>query len=108
MEVQNASDGFAAIAQPTRLEALRLLVRAGPQGVTAGALATARDVAAPTLTFHLKELTRANLASARRSGRRVYYAANYGGLRQLIDFLMAECCQGDPRLCGPYVVKEAI
>lgn len=106
METINAAAGFAALSQQTRLEALQLLIKAGPQGVTAGDLAAALNIAAPTLSFHLKELTSANLASARKVGRSVFYAANYGGVRDLIDFLMADCCQGDPRLCGPYIIKE--
>lgn len=106
METDLAIRGFAALAQGTRLEALRALVRAGPGGLSAGDLGAALDVPAPTLSFHLKELQGADLVQSRKDGRRVVYAANYGGVRGLVDFLMADCCQGDPRLCGPYIVEK--
>ena len=88
------------------MDALRLLVKAGPDGIAAGALAETLDIAAPTMSFHLKELQSAGLIASRKEGRRVIYAADYGGLRALIEFLMADCCQGDPRLCGPYIKRE--
>lgn len=106
MEIKNAINCFSALAQGTRLEALQRLVKAGPAGLSAGALSEALNIAAPTMSFHLKELSGAGLILSRKEGRSVIYAANYGGLRNLIDFLMADCCQGDPRLCGPYIVKE--
>ncbi len=107
MEAETAVSAFSALAQETRLECLRTLVRAGPGGVSAGELAVQLGAPAPTMSFHLKELARANLVVARRNGRSVIYAANYGGLRALVGFLLADCCQGDPRLCGPYIVKES-
>ena len=107
MELEVAADSFSALAQTSRLAVLKELVKAGPQGLRAGAIAEKLAVPAPTMSFHLKELTRAGLAQPRREGRSVYYAADYGGLRELIDFLLADCCQGDRRLCGPYVIKES-
>ncbi|MEL7488229.1 MAG: metalloregulator ArsR/SmtB family transcription factor [Pseudomonadota bacterium] len=107
MEATDGADRFAALAQATRLEVMRALVKAGPAGLAAGALAESVGVAPSNMSFHLKELANAGLALARKDGRRVIYAADYGGLRGLVDFLMAECCQGDPRLCGPYVIKES-
>ncbi|HOP18750.1 MAG TPA: metalloregulator ArsR/SmtB family transcription factor [Amphiplicatus sp.] len=106
METKEAVAAFSALSQETRLEALQILVRQGPAGLSAGEIAEALGVAAPTLSFHLKELSTAGLIVARKQGRSVIYAANYGGVRELVDFLMADCCQGDPRLCGPYVIKE--
>ena len=97
---------FSALAQETRLEVLRALVRRGPAGHAAGELAEAVGAAPPTLSFHLKELAAAGLVQARREGRSIIYAADYGGIRALVDFLMSECCQGDPRLCGPYVINK--
>ena len=107
MELEIAADSFSALAQTSRLAVLKELVKAGPQGLRAGVIAEKLAVPAPTMSFHLKELTRAGLAQPRREGRSVYYAADYGGLRELIDFLLADCCQGDRRLCGPYVIKES-
>lgn len=112
MELTNAVAAFSALSQETRLAILQALVRAGPAGQTPSDLALRLSVPAPTLSFHLKDLAAAGLIQPKRSGRNVYYAANYGGLRDLIEFLMKDCCQGDPRLCGPYVVcvpeKEAM
>jgi DNA-binding transcriptional ArsR family regulator len=106
MEFNSALSAFSALSQETRLEALRRLVRKGPSGLSAGDLATALDVPAPTLSFHLKELAGAGLVASRKEGRSVIYAADYGGIRGLVDFLMADCCQGDPRLCGPYIISK--
>ncbi|MCB2112387.1 MAG: metalloregulator ArsR/SmtB family transcription factor [Parvularculaceae bacterium] len=106
METKDALPGFAALAQENRLDALRRLVKAGPRGLSAGALSEEFGLAPPTMSFHLKELANAGLVSSRKEGRHVFYAADYGGIRRLVDFLMADCCQGDPRLCGPYVIKE--
>lgn len=106
MEIETASRAFAALSQPTRLEVLRVLVKAGPGGLAAGDLARAVGAPASTLSFHLKELSGADLIQSRRDGRHVVYTANYGGVRGLVDFLMADCCQGDPRLCGPYIIEK--
>ena len=106
MEINAALAAFAALSQETRLEALRALVKKGPAGLSAGDIAEAAGVSAPTMSFHLKELANAGLVISRKQGRSVIYAADYGGVRTLVDFLMADCCQGDPRLCGPYVIKE--
>ena len=104
MESNDAVAKFSALAQTTRVEILKALVQAGPAGLAAGTIAEKLDTPAPTMSFHLKELQNAGLILSRREGRSVIYAADYGGLREMIDFLMADCCQGDPRLCGPYVV----
>jgi len=106
MEIETACEAFSALSQSSRLAVLKELVTAGPAGKQAGALAETLAVPAPTMSFHLKELTRAGLIQSRKEGRKVIYAADYGGLRDLIDFLLADCCQGDRRLCGPYVIKE--
>jgi len=106
MEIENAVEAFSALAQESRLSVLKKLVRAGPQGMAAGAIAVAVGAPAPTMSFHLRELERAGLIQSRKDGRRVIYAADYGGVRDLIDFLLADCCGGDRRLCGPYVIKE--
>lgn len=104
MEEQFAASAFAALSQDTRLAILRALVRAGTAGVTPSALAAQLSVPAPTLSFHLKALASAGLICARRHGRNLHYAPDYAGLRRLVLFLMEGCCQGDPRLCGPYVL----
>lgn len=106
METKEALPAFAALSQENRLDALRLMVKAGPRGLAAGEIGEALGLAAPSMSFHLKELANAGLVAARKEGRHVFYAADYGGIRKLVDFLMADCCQGDPRLCGPYIIKE--
>jgi len=106
MEINIAAKTFSALAQDTRLSALKLLIDAGPIGLAAGELAEKAHASPSSLTFHMKELVAANLIHSRREGRKIFYSADYGGLRDLIDFLMADCCQGDPRLCGPYIIKE--
>lgn len=108
MEIEQATQAFSALSQAARLATLKLLVKAGPAGAAAGEIADALGVPPPTMSFHLKELERSGLVHARKDGRRVIYAADYGGVRELIDFLLADCCGGDRRLCGPYVViKES-
>lgn len=104
MEISIGLAAFSALAHRTRLDIFRTLIRAGPAGMPAGALAEQLGAPAPTLSFHLKELTRAGLIVSRRKGRSVVYAADYGGIRALIDFLLTDCCHGDRRLCGPYVM----
>jgi len=106
MEIITATACFSALSQETRLEILQKLIKEGPSGISAGDLAESLNTAGSTMSFHLKELTNAGLILSRKEGRSIIYAANYGGLRSLIDFLMADCCQGDPRLCGPYIVRE--
>lgn len=106
MELNSALDAFAAIAQEVRLGVLKRLIKAGPGGMAAGSLALIAGVSAPTMSFHLKELSNAGLVRARKEGRSIIYSADYGGLRGLVDFLLADCCQWDPRLCGPYVMTE--
>lgn len=107
MEINTASEAFAALSQASRLSVVRLLVKAGPSGISAGEIARELSIPAPTMSFHLKELERAGIILSRKNGRKVIYAADYGGLRDLIDFLLADCCGGDKRLCGPYIVKES-
>ena len=109
MEIETATQAFSALAQPARLSTLKLLVKAGPKGAAAGEIAGAIGLPAPTMSFHLKELERSGLINSRKDGRRVIYAADYGGIRELVDYLLADCCGGDRRLCGPYVfIKESV
>jgi ArsR family transcriptional regulator len=101
MKQSQALLSFAALSQDTRLEILRLLVRAGPEGVAAGAVADAVGVSPSNLSFHLKELERAGLVSARREARSILYSADYGALRGLVSFITEDCCAGRREVCGP-------
>ena len=94
MEDMDVVKSLAALAQPVRLQVFRALVVAGPAGLTPGALAEALDVAATTLSFHLKELMHAGLLSQERDGRNLIYRASYAQMNALLAYLTHNCCQG--------------
>ncbi len=93
MERIDAVAALAALAQDNRLDVYRLLVQAGPEGMPAGAVAEALDLAPNTLTFHFDRLRTAGLVSVRREGRSMIYAARYEAMNGLIAFLTENCCQ---------------
>jgi DNA-binding transcriptional ArsR family regulator len=97
METKDAVEALGAMAQETRLTALRLLVQAGPDGLPAGEIARRLEVPAPTLSFHLRALLHAGLVTSSRDGRSLYYAADYARLQTLVDFLSTSCCQAPGR-----------
>lgn len=107
MNQSQALTSFAALSQETRLQIVRRLVRAGPDGVAAGDLADAVKVSPSNISFHLKELERGNLIEARREARSIIYSANYKALRDLIGFLMRDCCNGNPEICGPVLADPS-
>ena len=94
MEKTDAVSTLAALAQDNRLNVFRLLVQAGPEGLPAGAVAEALDLAPNTLTFHFDRLRTAGLVTARRDGRSIIYAARYETMNGLIAFLTENCCGG--------------
>ncbi len=94
MEKQDAIAALAALAQETRLDIFRLLVRAGSEGMAAGAIGEALGVASATLSFHLKELKSAGVVSCRREGRSLLYAPEFRTMDELLRFLTKNCCQG--------------
>ena len=106
MELSYAVTVLSALAQETRLSIFRLLVEAGPPGLAAGQIGDALDVAPATLSFHLKELSRAGLATSRQDGRFVYYAADFECMAALMTFLTRNCCQGMPEACLTTVETE--
>ena len=99
MDRDEAIAALAALAQGTRLDAFRLLVQAGPEGLAAGELAERIGTSPPALSFHLKGLTHAGLARARQEGRFVIYSADFDVMRSLLDFLTENCCGGAS--CAP-------
>lgn len=101
MEEQQALTAFAAMAQETRLHIVRLLIKAGPEGMAAGTIANAAGVSPSNISFHLKELERAGLVSARRASRSIFYSADYDAFARLIRFLTEDCCGGRPEICKP-------
>lgn len=100
MESTAAIRCLGALAQATRLEAFRLLVREGPQGLPAGVLAERLGVQPATLSFHLAQLERAGLLVSQRRSRQILYAADFGAMRGLLGFLLEDCCHGRPEVCG--------
>src|SRR5919109_753266 len=100
METSAAVAALAALAQDNRLDIFRLLVRAGPDGMPAGRVAAALDLAPNTLTFHFDRLRLAGLVTVRREGRSMIYAARYEAMNALIAYLTENCCGGQGG-CGP-------
>jgi ArsR family transcriptional regulator len=100
MQTKLTLSALTALGHETRLTVFRLLVQQGPAGLPAGEIALRLGVPAPTLSFHLKELERGQLVRSTRQQRQIIYAADYAGTRALLDFLMQDCCQGRPEICG--------
>ncbi len=92
---------LAALAQESRLNAFRLLVQSGPDGLAAGEIARQLEVPHNTLSSHLSILVNAGLVESRRDGRSIFYSIDFNGTRELLSFLMEDCCQGQPELCEP-------
>lgn len=90
---------LSALAQESRLAVFRLLVKRGPEGFTPGDLSEKLGVAAPTLSFHLKELQNAGLISVRREGRYLYYSARFDRMHELVEFLTDKCCSQADEAC---------
>lgn len=101
MELPTAVDALSALAHGHRLAVFRLLVRAGPDGVAAGEIAREIGALPSTLSTHLTILGHAGLVRSRREGRSILYSADYDGMRSLLGFLVADCCDGRPEICGP-------
>src|SRR5215468_7940059 len=99
MKKTDAVAALAALAQDNRLDVFRLLVQAGPEGMPAGAVAEALDLAPNTLTFHFDRLRTAGLVTVRREGRSMIYAAQFDTMNTLLGFLSENCCAGVP--CAP-------
>lgn len=95
MEEQQIIRSLAALAQTHRLKVFRLLVVAGQQGLTPGALAEALELPAATLSFHLKEMTHAGLVTQERVSRNVVYRAAFDHMNALLAYLTENCCQGE-------------
>lgn len=86
---------FDALSQETRLRAFRTLVKAGPDGLAAGVLSEALGTPHNTLSFHLTHLTNAGIVASRREGRSVIYSANFDATRNLISFMVKDCCSDE-------------
>jgi|SRR5215510_6733880 len=105
MEKSNAVAALAALAQDNRLDVFRLLVQAGPDGLSAGTVAERLSLAPNTLSFHFDRLRQAGLVTVRREGRSLIYAARYGAMNDLLGYLTENCCGGDASACAPVVCR---
>jgi DNA-binding transcriptional ArsR family regulator len=105
MLLPHALSTLAALAQPMRLEIFRLLMRKEPNGLPAGTIAEAIGCPHNTLSTHLSILARSGLVRGTRDGRSIVYRANVEGMRNLIGFLVTDCCDGHPELCN---LKDAL
>jgi len=99
MDTQAAVVALAALAQGTRLSIFRLLVKAGPQGLPAGHIGEKLEVPGATLSFHLKELSHAELVTSRQEGRFIHYSVDFERMAALMTFLTENCCEGMPQAC---------
>lgn len=108
MESQFAIDTLSALAQSTRLDVFRLLVRQEPEGLPAGEIARRLDVPHNTMSTHLSILTRAGLVTVERHSRSMIYRAELAAVRQLVLFLLRDCCNGRPELCSPLIEDLSI
>jgi DNA-binding transcriptional ArsR family regulator len=100
MKETQVLQALAALAQEHRLRIFRLLVREGPDGMTAGVIAERAGISATSTSFHMKELEQAGLVGSTRDGRFIRYAIDVAVMRDLLTFLTEDCCQGRPELCG--------
>ncbi|GAA4120851.1 ArsR/SmtB family transcription factor [Aminobacter aganoensis] len=105
MDASDTIDALAALAQPTRLEAFRQLAAAEPDGIAAGDLARRLEVPQNTMSAHLAILARAGLATSDRRGRSIIYRADLPALRQVLLFLLQDCCDGRPEICAPLIAE---
>lgn len=99
METNNAVIALSALAQATRLAVFRTLVQAGPSGLAAGKISELTGIPPSSLSFHLKELSHAKLATPKQDGRFVIYTAEFETMNALLGFLTENCCGGNP--CSP-------
>ena len=107
MESENAILGLAALAQSTRLDVFRLLVKHEPKGLAAGDVARALAVPQNTMSSHLSILSRAGLVSAQRFSRSMVYRADLERLQNVMLYMLNDCCGGRPEICGPVIKSLA-
>ncbi len=99
LDETDAVRALASLAAPARLRAFRALVVAGPEGLTPSAIAEQLAVAPSALSFHLKELSHADMVHSEARGRNLIYRANFDHMNALLTYLTEHCCQGEA--CAP-------
>lgn len=103
MDKSFALSAFDALSQETRLDALRLMIQAGPEGLPAGEIGERLGIRQNTMSVNLKILAQAGLITSARDGRVIRYAASYDAIQGIILFLMKDCCGGRKELCQPVI-----
>jgi len=103
MFLPEAVSALSALAHGHRLAVFRLLVRAGPDGLPAGEIAREVGVLPNTMSSHLTILANAGLIGSKRESRSIIYSADFGRMRDLLGFLVADCCDGRPEICAPLI-----
>ena len=101
MDTKQVIAALGALAHDTRLQAFRLLVQQGPEGLPAGTIAERLGIPPSSLTFHLQQLLHAGLVTQRRLSRQVIYAADYAAMNGVLGYLTENCCGGEPAACAP-------
>jgi ArsR family transcriptional regulator, arsenate/arsenite/antimonite-responsive transcriptional repressor len=105
MDTSRALAGLSALAQESRLKVFRLLVRCGPQGMAAGEIARQLKLPHNTLSSHIGILSRANLVKSRKESRSIIYSVDQEGTRELLSFLVEDCCRGKREICQPLIAS---
>ena len=108
MDVELALEALSALSHETRLWVFRLLVQAGPAGLPAGQIAEGLGSRQNTMSSHLKILATAELIKSQREGRSIVYKADYDTVRELVLFLMEDCCAGNNAVCRPVAESLAV
>ena len=107
MDAANTVEALGALAHEHRLAIYRLLVEAGPEGISAGDIANRIGLVPSSLTFHVQSLQRAGLITQRRLSRQLFYAADFGAMNELVDYLTQNCC-GGAQSCAPACKPSAV
>jgi ArsR family transcriptional regulator len=105
MDTSHALAGLSALAQESRLKVFRLLVRRGPEGMAAGDIARSLKLPHNTLSSHLAILSRASLVKSRKESRSIIYSVDLEGTRELLSFLVEDCCRGKREICQPLIAS---
>ena len=106
METKKVLAALAALAQESRLAVFRLLVQTGPEGMAASKISEQLGIPPSSLSFHLKELSHADLVTSQQNGRFIIYSANISTMNQMLGFLTENCCGGNP--CTPIQTPQCV
>ena len=105
MDESRTIDALAALAQATRLQTFRLLVAREPEGVPAGELARLIGVPQNTMSAHLSILANAGLIRGERQSRSIIYRADLERFREVVLYLIKDCCGGNAEICAPLILE---